>query len=224
MRAFREVWRGVPVALACVALASCSIPAGSEPVGSRLFAHEQVAGPRSDATGPRLERATVAESADTDHAAAPPPNETPPAAPEPEAIVDTRTHPQKQWDHIAAAAPADCRERLASTKAKFQPLPDVAKPNLKGCGIPHGVMLTRGPTGIRYSPPVSIDCSLALELEDVERILQEEAADHLGSPIASIGTLGSFACRGVVGRLRGWTGGISARPQGGASSLSGSSP
>ncbi|KYF60024.1 hypothetical protein BE08_18065, partial [Sorangium cellulosum] len=116
---------------------------------------------------------------------------------------------QRQWNHIAAAAGADCRDALKSTGAKFRAMQDTQKPNKKGCGIPHGVLLTRGPTGIAYSPPLQIDCSFALRLVDIERVIQEEAEAHLGSPITRISTLGSYACREVVGRMRRWSEGLS---------------
>ncbi|WP_437307820.1 extensin-like domain-containing protein [Sorangium sp. So ce388] len=116
---------------------------------------------------------------------------------------------QRQWNYIAAAAGADCRDALKSVGARFQAIQDTAKPNKKGCGIPHGVLLTRGPTGIVYSPPLQIDCSLALRLADIERVIQEEAEAHLSSPIARISTLGSYACREVVGRMRPWSEGLS---------------
>ena len=124
-------------------------------------------------------------------------------------ILDERPRPQRQWDHVFAAGAEACREQLAATGAKFQPLPDRPKPDAKGCGSPHGVLLSRGPTGIRYSPPVSLDCSLALRLVEVERVVQEEAETHLESRIQRVGTLGSYACRGVIGRLAGWSDGIS---------------
>lgn len=124
-------------------------------------------------------------------------------------ILDERPRPQRQWDHVFAAGADACREQLAATGAKFQPLPDRARPDAKGCGIPHGVLLSRGPTGIRYSPPVSLDCSLALRLVAIEKVVQEEAEAHLQSPIQRVGTLGSYACRGVIGRLAGWSDGIS---------------
>ncbi|WP_437690181.1 extensin-like domain-containing protein [Sorangium sp. So ce176] len=116
---------------------------------------------------------------------------------------------QRQWNHIAAAAGAECRDALKSTGARFQPIPDTQKPNKKGCGIPRGVLLRRGPTGVVYSPPLQIDCSLALRLVDIERVIQEEAEAHLGSPITRISTLGSYACREVVGRMRKWSEGLS---------------
>ncbi|WP_437938796.1 extensin-like domain-containing protein [Sorangium sp. So ce341] len=131
---------------------------------------------------------------------------------------------QRQWNHIAAAAGADCRDALKQSGARFQALPDVAKPNKKGCGIPHGVLLTRGPTGIVYSPPLQVDCSLALRLADIERVIQEEAETHLGSPIARISTLGSYACREVVGRMRRWSEGLSEHSFGNAFDISRFSP
>jgi hypothetical protein len=203
----REVGRKLGL-LSYAVFASCSMVAGSDAPSGQLFKHE--ASEESDAEAVEPEPAPEEVPA-----VAPAPIET--ASPAP---VDDRPRPQKQWDHIASAAPSDCLEKLAASKAKFRALPAVAAPNQKGCGIPHGVMLTRGPTGLRYSPPVSIDCSLALHLEEVEGIIQEEAVRELGSPIASVSTLGSFACRGVVGRLKGWTGGLSEHSFGNAIDLS----
>jgi hypothetical protein len=119
------------------------------------------------------------------------------------------TRPQRQWKWIAGAAGDDCKEKLAATGAKFRPALEAKKPDAKGCGVPRGVVLTRGPTGLAYSPPIYIDCSLALRLVEVEAIIQEEALAELGAPAVKAATLGSYACRGVIGRLRGWTGGIS---------------
>lgn len=130
------------------------------------------------------------------------------ARPLPE-LVDSRPRPLRQWDHVAQAGGGTCREQLAASGAKFQPIPDRQVPDAKGCGIPHGVLLSRGPSGIRYSPPVSLDCGLALKLVEVERVVQEEAELHLGAPVTRVGTLGSFACRKVIGRLAGWSDGIS---------------
>lgn len=119
------------------------------------------------------------------------------------------SRPERQWRWIAEAADARCREQLAATEAEFVPLPDVSAPNPQGCGIPRGVVLKRGVTGLRYSPPVRVDCSFALRLGEVERILAEEVAARFDAKIARIGHIGTYACRGVVGRLRGRSGGIS---------------
>jgi hypothetical protein len=131
-----------------------------------------------------------------------------------------RTRPERQWGHIAAASGEDCRERLKQTGAKFRALPDITKPDKRGCGVPRGVIVTKGPTGITYSPPLHIDCSLALRLPEIERVVQEEANASLTAPVVRAATLGSFACRGVIGRLRGWTGGISEHSFGNAFDVS----
>jgi hypothetical protein len=119
------------------------------------------------------------------------------------------TRPERQWRWIRNATDDGCRDRLRETEAKFHALDDRERPDPKGCGIPRGVILQRGPTGLRYSPPLRVDCSFALRLGQIETLLQEEAKAHFGAEVARVGTLGSYVCRGVVGRLRGWSGGIS---------------
>lgn len=131
-----------------------------------------------------------------------------------------KEHARRQWEHVASTDGDQCREELAKTGAKFRPLPDRAKPNTDGCGIPHGVILTKGPTGITYSGPLMIDCSLALTLPAVEKVIQEEAVKHLGSPIVKITTLGSYSCRNV----RGWKERISQHALGNAMDLAAFSP
>jgi hypothetical protein len=127
----------------------------------------------------------------------------------PEPPPDDRPRMRRQWDHVVSASDGECVAALTATGAKFRALPEVAAPNARGCGIPRGVLLSRGPTGITYSPPISIDCSLALRLVEIEQIVQEEARTHLDGPIHRVATLGSYACRKVVGRLAGWSDGIS---------------
>lgn len=122
---------------------------------------------------------------------------------------DPATRPAKQWAFLEQATDDGCRERLAKTKARFQALPDQDAPNAQGCGIPRGVLLTVGPTGVGYSPPLRVDCSLALRLAEIEAILHEEAERAFEQNVIRVGTRGSYNCRGVVGRLRGWSGGIS---------------
>src|SRR5690606_9428017 len=88
--------------------------------------------------------------------------ESAPSAPEraeEDEEAEALSRPERQWRWIAQAAAASCREALAATKADFVALPDVAEPNAAGCGIPRGVLLKRGVTGMRYSPPVRVDCS-----------------------------------------------------------------
>ncbi|MCK6589527.1 MAG: extensin family protein [Polyangiaceae bacterium] len=109
-------------------------------------------------------------------------------------------HAKRQWENLASVDGAQCREELKKTGAVFRALRDREKPDHKGCGIPHGVILTKGPTGITYAGPLMIDCSLALALPSIEKVIQEEAVKHLGEPITRITTLGSYSCRSV----RGW--------------------
>jgi hypothetical protein len=109
-------------------------------------------------------------------------------------------HAKRQWENLSSVDGAQCREELKKTGAVFRALRDRDKPDQNGCGIPHGVILTKGPTGITYAGPLMIDCSLALALPAVEKVIQEEAVKHLGEPITRITTLGSYSCRSV----RGW--------------------
>jgi hypothetical protein len=99
------------------------------------------------------------------------------------------------WSLAAKEDGAACRKDLADAGFGFRALGDNAKPDKTGCGIPHPVLVFRGPTRIVYDPPVTVDCSLARAFGDVERIVQEEAETHLHARIARIGTLGGFACR-----------------------------
>lgn len=99
------------------------------------------------------------------------------------------------WSLVAKEDGAACREELKTAGFKFQSLPDKTTADKSGCGIPHGVIVFRGPTGIVYDPPITVDCTLARVLGSVERIVQEESERHLSSKIAKIGDLGGYACR-----------------------------
>lgn len=150
-----------------------------------------------------------------------------PAAPTVEAApapIDDRPRARRQWDHVVGAGDSECRAKLEATGAKFLAMKDITAPNAKGCGIPRGVVLKRGPTGIQYSPPISIDCSLALRLVAIEKIIQEEAEATLGEPIVRASTLGSYSCRKVIGRLAGWSDGISEHSFGNAFDLASLQP
>jgi hypothetical protein len=120
-----------------------------------------------------------------------------------------------QWEHLAVEDGGACREALRKSGVRFRELPDRAAPDGKGCGIPHGVMVTRGPSGVTYSPPLVVDCSLAATLPAVEAIVQDEAQRHLGAPIVRIGDLGTYSCRSV----RGWAQRLSQHAMGNAMDL-----
>jgi hypothetical protein len=106
-----------------------------------------------------------------------------------------------QWDHAAAVDGPACIAALKKSGAKFVAHAPQKKPNKQGCGMPNGVTVTKGPTGIVWSPPLEIDCSLAAELPKIEAILQEEAKAKLGSELVRIETLGAYACRTSNGPL-----------------------
>jgi hypothetical protein len=129
-------------------------------------------------------------------------------------------HARAQWENLAQEDGALCREALKASGIKFKPLADRKTPDSKGCGMPHGVMVSEGPTGIRYSPPLVIDCSLAATLPKVEAILQEEAGRHLAGPITKVSNLGTYTCRSV----RGWAQRISQHALGNAMDFSAFQP
>src|SRR4051794_36213283 len=62
-----------------------------------------------------------------------------------------------QWENAALGGPA-CRTSLRRDGVAFSALPDRAAPASDGCGIPHGVTIPRGPTGVAYQPPLAITC------------------------------------------------------------------
>lgn len=114
-----------------------------------------------------------------------------------------------QWLNAADVEPTACLAKLAASGAKYTALPAQEKPNAKGCGVPHGVMVTRGPTGIVYSPPLWVDCSFATLLEPIESVIQEEARSELDTSIKRIDTFGAYVC---VTRAGPWTTRFATKP------------
>lgn len=110
--------------------------------------------------------------------------------------AETRAEPLLDtWSLAAREDGAACRDALTVAGFTFRSYADKAQPDPSGCGIPHAVVVVRGPTGITYDPPMRVDCSFARALVSVERIVQEEAETYLRSRIARIGNLGGYACR-----------------------------
>jgi hypothetical protein len=114
-----------------------------------------------------------------------------------------------QWLNAADVEPTACLAKLAASGAKYTVLPAQQKPNAKGCGVPHGVLVTRGPTGITYSPPLWVDCSFATLLEPIETIIQEEARSELDTSIRHVDTFGAYVC---VTRAGPWTTRFATKP------------
>src|SRR5688572_29876620 len=127
----------------------------------------------------------------------------------------------REWELVAAAGGAACRAELAALGIQFRELPDRAEPDAQGCGIPHGVIVSKGPLGLTYSPPLQIDCTLAKELPWIEEVIQQQAEQHLGSRIKQVSTVGTFSCRKVRG---GFTGRLSEHAVGNAIDFGGFVP
>jgi len=106
-----------------------------------------------------------------------------------------------QWANVTALDGNACRRSLRAYGVGFTALPDRASPDAKLCGIPHGVRLPRGPTGIAWQPELVLDCSMALLLPEVEQVIQSVASAALGQRIARIRTFGTYSCRDMVGWL-----------------------
>jgi hypothetical protein len=132
-----------------------------------------------------------------------------------------RVSTQAEWDRLASLDGAACRDKLVGLGVQFRALSDRSEPDQRGCGIPHGVLVTRGPTGIAYTPALQIDCSLALELPGIEHAVQEQAERYLASPIRRITTFGTYSCRKVRG---GFTGRLSEHAFGNAIDFGAFSP
>jgi hypothetical protein len=139
---------------------------------------------------------------------------------EPAADTAQRTA-HREWELVADADGEACRKELTALGVRFRNLPDRREPDAQGCGIPHGVIVTRGPRGITYAPPLQIDCTLARELSWVEDVIQEQAQIHLGSPVKQISTFGTYSCRKVRG---GFTGRMSEHAVGNAIDFGGFVP
>jgi hypothetical protein len=106
-----------------------------------------------------------------------------------------------QWTNVSQLDGAACRRSLRAWGVDFVSLPDRASPDAKLCGIPHGVRLHRGPTGITWQPALVLDCSMALLLPEVEQVIQAVATAALGQRITRVRTFGTYSCRDMVGWL-----------------------
>jgi len=106
-----------------------------------------------------------------------------------------------QWSNVTATEGAACRSSLRAWGVTFSSLPDRPAPDAKLCGIPHGVRIPQGPTGIAWQPELVLDCSMALLLPEVEAVIQLVATATLGQRIARIRTFGTYSCRDMVGWL-----------------------
>ncbi|HSC89800.1 MAG TPA: extensin family protein [Polyangiaceae bacterium] len=89
------------------------------------------------------------------------------------------------------------RERGVTFRAAELPLRQGPKGAFV-CGAPDAVVYTRGPTGMRLSPPATMTCRMALALADVEELVQELAQRELGKKVVRLTHVGTYNCRKMV--------------------------
>lgn len=90
-----------------------------------------------------------------------------------------------------------CRADLANEQVEFRTVPDRLREN--GCSVLGAVQLTD--IGTRSAGLGAMKCPLARQYARwVRDIIQPAARQLLGSPVARVETLGTYACRPVNGR------------------------
>ena len=93
-----------------------------------------------------------------------------------------------------------CRTALAQAGMRLSPLED--RSTGPGCGFDHAYLVERSSVGV--GTPFALSCRTALSLAMWERhVLQDAAQSHLGTRVARIEHLGSYACRNLYGRAEG---------------------
>src|SRR5688572_2457012 len=99
----------------------------------------------------------------------------------------------------ASADPVACQAALAQATMQHGPLQD--RSTGPGCGFANAVRIER--TSVGVSAPFPLSCRAALSLAMWERhVLQDAASAHLGSRVASMQHLGSYACRNIYGEAK----------------------
>jgi hypothetical protein len=104
-----------------------------------------------------------------------------------------------QWENMVAIEANACRSSLRAAGVSFVPMPERARPDAQLCGIPKGVRIARGPSGLTWQPELTVECSFALLLPEVEETIQRAAAATLRRRIARVRTFGTYSCRDMVG-------------------------
>lgn len=91
-----------------------------------------------------------------------------------------------------------CLGALEATGAEFRPAePSNGSVPRDGCGMTEGVVVSRGPTGLAYRPPIEVSCVFALALPAIEEAVRQVAAENLPEPIRMVRTMGSYGCRTI---------------------------
>lgn len=98
-----------------------------------------------------------------------------------------------------AAEPAACIAALDRSRLRYSVTP--TRPLKNGCGLEHAVRPLR--SQVAYSGPFDLTCGMMAALYWYEARLQALAELHLGTTIARIDHLGTYACRNVNSRETG---------------------
>lgn len=94
----------------------------------------------------------------------------------------------------ARSDPQRCLAALAGTGMAYDPVPD--RETGAGCGFENAVRLRSA--NIRFGPPLTLSCPMALSFAMWERhALQPAAQQVLGQQVVAIDHLGSYACRNI---------------------------
>jgi hypothetical protein len=101
----------------------------------------------------------------------------------------------------APAVPAVERLKALGPKVKVRPWtpPATTARDRFGCAVEDGVLLLRGPTGVKYSKPPRVRDEFALKLARLETIAQEEAQRVFQRPLVRIEHVGTYVCRAIAG-------------------------
>lgn len=115
--------------------------------------------------------------------------------------VDDTPNLLTRYKLARASADRDaCRTALAQAGMRRTPLED--RDTGPGCGFDNAFRIER--TGVAIGTPFALSCRAALSLAMWERhTLQQAAQAHLGTRVARIEHLGSYACRNRYGREEG---------------------
>jgi hypothetical protein len=123
-----------------------------------------------------------------------------PVDPEPPARVWGRADLDAENDRLVAPPDAvpDCHARLKEAGVEFRaatlPLKQL-RDDIPTCGAHDAVTVSRGPLGVRLSPPATMTCQLALGMVHLEALVQEFAHKELGEGVRSLNHGGTYNCR-----------------------------
>ena len=125
-------------------------------------------------------------------------------APEAEKPVLPGEAPTVAWtDDEVAAAKAKCTEILNAAALDYEPLQPI-KEGL--CGAPAPILVTSigSDKKVEINPPATITCPMARALQAwLSKIVQPEAKALLGSNVAELQNVSSYACRNRNGGAKG---------------------